>query len=302
MGFLSEIDLDVAGRCAHAALDACARCSEVARAEVACASCRAAPKRAAMAARRCSESPRMPASTHRTVAAWAAATPATPRSSPVAHATSARATSLHRAHASRSACAHRPATSRSISERNPMSHNLPVSLDDAAIEDFGRELDKIQREVKASLGDADRRYIRRMITIQRSLALGGRVLIYASLPLLPAFPLFLGVIGAGTAALGISKILENMEIGHNVIHGQWDWMADPEIHSSTWEWDNVCPADQWKHSHNVVHHTWTNVMGKDRDVGYEILRVSGKRPWKPAYHAQPFYNALLAMLFQWGVA
>ena len=183
-----------------------------------------------------------------------------------------------------------------------MTNQLPVSLDDAAIEDFGRELDAIQREVKASLGDADRRYIRRMIKIQRSLALGGRVLIYASLPLMPAFPLFLGVIGAGTAALGVSKILENMEIGHNVIHGQWDWMQDPEIHSSTWEWDNVCPADQWKHSHNVVHHTWTNVMGKDRDVGYEILRVTDKQPWKPAYLAQPFYNTLLAMLFQWGVA
>jgi NADPH-dependent stearoyl-CoA 9-desaturase len=183
-----------------------------------------------------------------------------------------------------------------------MSHRLPVALDDAAIEAFGRELDAIQREVKASLGAADRTYIRRAITVQRSLAFGGRVLIFASLPLLPVAPLFFGVIGAGTAALAIAKILENMEIGHNVLHGQWDWMNDPEIHSSTWEWDLVCPADQWKHSHNVVHHTWTNVLGRDRDVGYEILRVSEQQPWRPAYLAQPLYNALLAMLFQWGVA
>jgi fatty acid desaturase len=183
-----------------------------------------------------------------------------------------------------------------------MAQPLPVQLDDAAIDAFGCELDAIQREIKASLGAADRRYIRRVITTQRSMALGGRVLIFASLPLLPAPPLFFAVIGAGTAALGLSKILENMEIGHNILHGQWDWMQDPEIHSSTWEWDNVCPADQWKHSHNVVHHTWTNVIGKDRDVGYEILRVSDRQPWHPAYLAQPFYNALLAALFQWGVA
>ena len=183
-----------------------------------------------------------------------------------------------------------------------MTHQLPVALTDAEIEEFGRELDAIQQQVRASLGDSDRRYIRRMIKIQRSMAIGGRVLIFASLPLLPVPPLFLGVIGAGTAALGLSKILENMEIGHNVIHGQWDWMQDPEIHSSTWEWDNVCPADQWKHSHNVVHHTWTNVLGKDRDVGYEILRVNEVQPWRPAHLAQPVYNALLAMLFQWGVA
>ena len=143
-----------------------------------------------------------------------------------------------------------------------MTRSLPVAFDAAAIEELGRELDAIQRDAKASLGERDRRYIRRMITIQRSMALGGRLLIYASLPVMPVAPLFLGVIGAGTAALGIAKILENMEIGHNVLHGQWDWMQDPEIHSSTWEWDNVCPSDQWKHSHNVVHHTWTNVLGR----------------------------------------
>ena len=183
-----------------------------------------------------------------------------------------------------------------------MSHSLPVALSDADIEELGRELDGIQRDVKASLGERDRRYIKRTIKIQRTMAVGGRVLIYASLPLMPAFPLFLGVIGLGTASLGISKILENMEIGHNVIHGQWDWMADPEIHSSTWEWDNVCPADQWKHSHNVVHHTWTNVMGRDRDVGYEILRITEKQPWKPAHLVQPIYNTLLASLSQGGVA
>ena len=102
--------------------------------------------------------------------------------------------------------------------------------------------------------------------------------------------------------LGLAKILENMEIGHNVMHAQWDWMRDPDIQSGTWEWDSVCPSDQWKHSHNVVHHTWTNVMGKDRDVGYGILRVTEHQPWHPAYLGQPLYNALLGLLFEWGVA
>jgi len=169
-------------------------------------------------------------------------------------------------------------------------------------EGFGRELDALQQEVRASLGDADRKYIKRVIKTQRGMALGGRAMIFASLPLMPLPPLFFAAIGAGTASLGLAKILENMEIGHNVIHGQWDWMQDPEINSSTWEWDNVCPADQWKHSHNVMHHTWTNVMGKDRDVGYDILRVTRKQRWRPVYLAQPIYNTLLAFLFQWGVA
>jgi linoleoyl-CoA desaturase len=107
---------------------------------------------------------------------------------------------------------------------------------------------------------------------------------------------------AGTAMLATAKILENMEIGHNVLHGQWDWMRDAQIHSTTWEWDSASPAAQWKHSHNYVHHTWTNVLGKDRDIGYSALRVHPEQPWHPIYLAQPLYNAVLAAFFEYGIA
>ena len=170
------------------------------------------------------------------------------------------------------------------------------------IEAFGKEVDQIEADIRATLGEDDRRYIRRVIKTQRLLAIAGRAAIYASLPLLPTGLPFFVVIGAGAATLGVAKILENMEIGHNVIHGQWDWMNDPAIHSSTWEWDTACPADQWKHSHNVIHHTWTNVLDRDHDVGYQIMRVSPRQKWRPAYLLQPVWNVLLALLFQWGVA
>ena len=107
---------------------------------------------------------------------------------------------------------------------------------------------------------------------------------------------------AGAALLGVAKILENMEIGHNVMHGQWDWMNDPEIHSSNWEWDTAQPAEQWKHSHNYIHHQFTNVLGHDNDIGYGILRMAREQKWHPYNLGQPVYNALLAALFQWGVA
>ena len=83
----------------------------------------------------------------------------------------------------------------------------------------------------------------------------------------------------------VAKILENMEIGHNIMHGQWDWMRDPKIHSTTWEWDNVSPSEQWKHSHNELHHTYTNVLGKDNDLGYGIMRVDEDQRWRPFYLA-----------------
>ncbi len=106
----------------------------------------------------------------------------------------------------------------------------------------------------------------------------------------------------GTVGLSVAKIIENMEIGHNVMHGQWDWMNDPHIHSSTWDWDTASPAAAWKHSHNYVHHTYTNVIGKDKDVGYDIMRVDPAQPWYPFYLLQPLYNVLLMAFFEWGVA
>jgi linoleoyl-CoA desaturase len=106
----------------------------------------------------------------------------------------------------------------------------------------------------------------------------------------------------GTATLSLAKILENMEIGHNVMHGQWDWMNHPEINSSAWDWDSASTAEAWKHSHNYVHHTYTNIRGKDRDLGYEIMRIDPHQKWNPVYLFQPFYNLVLAAFFEWGVA
>ena len=93
-----------------------------------------------------------------------------------------------------------------------------------------------------------------------------------------------------------------MEIGHNVMHGQWDWMNDPDINSQSWDWDTASPADAWRHSHNYEHHTFTNIRGKDRDLGYEIMRIDPHQRWHPVYLLQPLYNLLLMGFFEWGVA
>lgn len=162
------------------------------------------------------------------------------------------------------------------------------------VEAFGREIQALRDEVMADRGERDARYIRRIVRTQKGCELAGRGLLF--LGVLP--PAWL----AGTALLSISKILENMEVGHNVMHAQWDWLNDPALDSATYDWDNTCPAEQWKHSHNYMHHTFTNVVGKDRDVGYGILRMSDQQRWNPLYLFQPAYNWVLAALFQWGVA
>lgn len=133
-----------------------------------------------------------------------------------------------------------------------------------------------------------------MIANQRRLEMGSRAVLLVSL-----FPPAWVV---GTAGLAVAKILENMEIGHNIMHGQWDWMRDPKIHSTSWEWDNVSPSDQWKHSHNELHHTYTNVIGKDNDLGYGIMRVDEDQKWVPFYLVQPLWNFFNACFFEYGIA
>jgi NADPH-dependent stearoyl-CoA 9-desaturase len=168
-------------------------------------------------------------------------------------------------------------------------------LTEEQLEDIGKEFEDIGQSVRLDLGESDARYIRSIIQFHRRLAAISRAVLVVGSRNKAAWLL-------GTAGLSVAKIVENMEIGHNVLHGQWDWMNDPNIHSSTWDWDTASPAAAWKHSHNFVHHTYTNVIGKDNDVGYEIMRIDPRQPWKPVYLLQPVYNVLLMALFEWGVA
>ncbi len=166
-------------------------------------------------------------------------------------------------------------------------------LTEADIDALATELDAIRADVEESLGERDARYIHRTIAVQRALEVAGRVLL--------AFGSKRSAWWAGTATLAIAKIIENMEISHNVLHGQWDWMNDPEIHSSTWEWDMVGASKHWRITHNVAHHKYTNILGMDDDVGYGLLRVTRDDPWTPRNLFNVFFNTTLAVGFEWGI-
>ncbi|MCW2959585.1 MAG: desA3 2 [Solirubrobacterales bacterium] len=172
--------------------------------------------------------------------------------------------------------------------------NQVAHLTRADIEAIGQELDAIRQEVIDTRGERDAAYIRRVIDVQRKIELGSRVVLLASrFP--PAWIL-------GTLGLSVAKILDNMEIGHNVLHGQWDWMRDAKIHSTTWDWDHASPPEQWKLAHNELHHTYTNILGQDNDLGYGIMRVDEDQEWQPRHLVQPLWNFINACIFEYGIA
>ena len=185
-------------------------------------------------------------------------------------------------------------TERTLTPKRSGKPDPTAHLDAAQVEALGRELDALRAEVFDSRCAADAAYIRRVITVQRSLELGSRAILL--------FSLFPPAWFVGTAGLSVAKILENMEIGHNVMHGQWDWMRDPKIHSTVYEWDHASPSAMWKRSHNELHHTFTNVLGRDNDLGYGIMRVDEDQRWYPSYVMQPVWNFLNACFFEYAIA
>ena len=169
-----------------------------------------------------------------------------------------------------------------------------ADLTEAEVVAIGEALDELREGVLASRGESDAAYIRRLINIRTGLEVGGRVVLLASRNRACWW--------LGTASLALAKVLDNMEIGHNVLHGQWDWMRDPKIHSSTWEWDHASAPEHWKRAHNDRHHVNTNVLGMDNDLGYGIMRVDDDQPWAPRHRFQPLLNAVNACVFEYGIA
>ncbi|WP_137188943.1 fatty acid desaturase family protein [Stenotrophomonas rhizophila] len=176
-------------------------------------------------------------------------------------------------------------------------HNRVLSPTE--LDAFGNELDALRARQLATLGAADARYIRRVVAGVRWTGVAGRALLFLGAfvhsVLIPAWI-------AGVVLLALSKILENMELAHNVIHGQYDWMGDPQLQGSTYEWDIVGTADNWRKTHNFRHHTYTNVRGLDDDIGYGLLRIFPEQRWRPFYLTQPVVAVVFALLFEWGIA
>lgn len=155
------------------------------------------------------------------------------------------------------------------------------------------EIDAIGARERADLGERDARYIRRVVRFALWCAITGRGLLMFGLGPLSFV--------AGVLLLTLAKILAVMEIGHNLIHGQYDWMNDPRLDSRSFEWDTACTAANWKHSHNVVHHDHTNVLGLDRDLGYGILRVCAEQRWERRHRLQPLVYLVMILIFEFGI-
>jgi linoleoyl-CoA desaturase len=63
----------------------------------------------------------------------------------------------------------------------------------------------------------------------------------------------------------------------------------------------VCASESWKHSHNVVHHNHTNIVGLDKDFGYANFRIDELQEWKRRHRFQLLTKAIAPFVFEWGI-
>ena len=170
-----------------------------------------------------------------------------------------------------------------IDTPNNAVRNVRVDPDRERIAAFGRELEALHREIELDLGESDAQHIRRIGQLSSRLELVGRGLIHFSFE-----PIGFSL---GTAALWVHKTLELMEIGHMALHGAYDGLPDTQrFQSEDFHWKAPIDEASWKTGHNVRHHQFTNIAGKDPDLDFGALRLSARIPWKRAHELQPISN------------
>jgi len=155
------------------------------------------------------------------------------------------------------------------------------------LEALGVEIDAVGEETKAKLGPEDVAYVKKMRKISRIAEVFGRSLLFVSLDPLTW--------SAGVFSLWLHNQLETAEIGHSALHGVWDGLPGAEEFSSdTFSWATPVSEEAWKREHNILHHQYTNIVGRDPDLNYGSMRMTPKATWLP-YHlfqvAQFFWTA-----------
>ena len=165
--------------------------------------------------------------------------------------------------------------------------------DSSRLQMFVDEIEALRKETEKKIGILDAAYIKRVVGTYTALYWASRALIIGGAWFTDPVSVVIGVFG-----LAVSLVIENMESGHNVMHGQYDFMNDPKINSRDYEWNIVVPSSHWKNSHNIEHHNNTNVVHRDYDFGFGHFRLSSYTKWLPVHRAQLFTFIWLAVSFQ----
>jgi linoleoyl-CoA desaturase len=181
-----------------------------------------------------------------------------------------------------------------------LAHGLASSdLDDtitstrARLDRFAAAIDAIRAEAEAKLGGEDVRHIRRVRRVSVAAEVLGRVLLHVSVD-----PVTFAV---GVGALWLHKQLEATEIGHSALHGVYDRFPElRHLHAKRFWWDTAIDEESWRYGHNVRHHGYTNIAGRDPDIHFGAVRFTPNTPYSARKHRLQLLFTLLVIFPNFG--
>ena len=162
-------------------------------------------------------------------------------------------------------------------------HSVLSKVDPALFDQIERDIEAIKQKHRDDLGEKDVRYIKGLRTKSRIFEALGRGLLWIS-PEPITFSL-------GVFFTWLHRNIESIEIGHNVLHGQYDYFPEiPQFHSHNFKWKAPVDEEGWRREHNGMHHVHTNVFEMDPDLNHGILRTNEQTPWNRRHLFQvPMY-------------
>ena len=161
----------------------------------------------------------------------------------------------------------------------PMAPEAEISRDLRA---FGEEIDAVRARIEAQIGAPDVAYIKRVARFSRVMEVLGRGLIHFSFE-----PLTFGL---GVLSLAVHKQLHAAEVGHTVLHGAFDKLPGADgYRSKDYWWETPIDERSWHEGHNIRHHQYTNVAGKDPDCRYGTVRLNDQVEHRPENNHQELH-------------
>lgn len=150
------------------------------------------------------------------------------------------------------------------------------------------DLAELYTRAKARVGEEDLAHIRNVTAYGRAIDARRRELLREG---------GRRAIRRATALEMAYRLMQFSELGHNIVHGSYDHLpGNGEYHSDRYDWDFNVDVNHWKTMHHVGHHPNTNIVGRDHDLGYSILRGSAGQDWYGHHLGQvAMVSALAAM-------
>lgn len=140
------------------------------------------------------------------------------------------------------------------------------------LQQFGEAMDIIRDRIEGSVCQDDLDRVRKLDRFSRTMEAVGRVLLHISLD-----PI---TFSAGVLALWLHKQLQATEIGHTALHGAYDGLSGVgRFHSKRFAWDLPIDEESWRAGHNIRHHQYTNIAGRDPDIHFGYVRLTEHTPW-----------------------